>query len=287
MLPFFFIGGPNWTAGPLYHAVWNMGHTIFFGFLMVGIRLYRGIGGWRQVVVVSIGVLLAGIFIEAIQSQIGRQLDWRDIVRNLIGIWVVLAWQGWRGASSVVLWTARALTASVLATQLFMVGNTALEQNRIAHQLPLLADIASSSVQRQWSGDAKYAIADGPGSGKSLRIRFQAGRLSTAWLDNMPTDWRGYDRLILQLYNPEPRAVSLTLRINDLEHDLSSNAHNDRFNRRLYVAPGWNRFEFPLSDVDAAPATRTMNMHQVVRLGLFTSALERPRTLYLDQIRLH
>src|SRR5690606_40574613 len=28
--PFFFIGGPDKTSGPIFGAIWNLGHIIFF-----------------------------------------------------------------------------------------------------------------------------------------------------------------------------------------------------------------------------------------------------------------
>ena len=31
LFPLFFVGGPGWSDGPLYQAVWNLGHPIFLG----------------------------------------------------------------------------------------------------------------------------------------------------------------------------------------------------------------------------------------------------------------
>ena len=78
----------------------------------------------------------------------------------------------------------------------------------------------------------------------------------------------------------------MVLRINDMEHDLGDNNYNDRFNTRLTLAPGPNRFELGLDRIRSAPKGRSMNMQAIRRLILFTVALPEPKTLYLREIRL-
>jgi hypothetical protein len=60
----------------------------------------------------------------------------------------------------------------------------------------------------------------------------------------------------------------------------------DRFNRRYTIQPGWNRIHIPLLDAQQAPEGRAMDLSAVMAVGLFATRLERPRTVFLDDIRL-
>lgn len=286
LVPFFFIGGPDWNANPLIKSLWNLGHNLFFLLLTLVIRLYLGVGGWRQILTITLGIALVGLAVEYLQGLVDRQFDWRDLLRNLAGAWAVLAWQGWRGAGAWSLTIARVLVAGLWITQLVPIIDDAREQYRISNQLPLLSALEHPQALRHWSGDAVLAQRPSPGGGTALMVQFQTGRFSTAWLNNFPRDWRGFERLSFQLFNPGRKALGLSLRINDARHDSHSFAHTDRFNIRLQVAPGRNRYRIDLSDIAAAPATRGMDMDRVSRLGFFTGGLDRPRILYVEDLRL-
>ncbi len=78
----------------------------------------------------------------------------------------------------------------------------------------------------------------------------------------------------------------MTLRINDLAHDLGENAYNDRFNTNLVLPPGEHSFRLDLDTVREAPSGRSMDMQNIRRLGLFVSRLPEPGTVYLRDIRL-
>jgi hypothetical protein len=103
---------------------------------------------------------------------------------------------------------------------------------------------------------------------------------------NLPEDWRDYDRLVIDLYNPQDHPLPMILRINDMEHDLGDNDYNDRFNTRLPLIPGPNQFKMELDRIKAALESRSINMQSIRRLILFAVALPEPKTLYLRDIRL-
>lgn len=282
ILPLFFVGGPDWSAGPVYRSIWNLGHSLFFGLLTLATLLWVGTGGWRQALGLSIAVFLLGWGIEYLQSYVGRQVDWQDILRNLAGAWVVLAWQQARRV------TAAALLLIVLAP----LAAVTLEQYRIARQLPLLVDLQDPRTLAQWGGDVTLVRSlpgepgQQPGNHPGLLLSLQTSRYSGAGMDNLAADWRGYQHLRLQLYNPDSDALTLTLRINDRQHERDSNAYHDRFNRSFLLQPGTNDFRIDLADIKAAPATRTMDMQRVRRLGLFATDLAQPRNIYLTQLQL-
>lgn len=288
LLPLFFFGGPDWASGPLYRSAWNLGHVIFFALLTWLLQLYLGTGGWRQWLVISGLVLFAGMGLEYLQSFVERQVDWGDILRNLIGAWLVLAWRSpaSAGRARVGIWVARMAATLLLLLELVAVAGVALQQYHIDRQLPLLADLETPEAIRHWSGDVRYSREHSADGGYSLAIHLGTGRYSGVSLNNMPGDWRGYERLSFRLYNPGPGPLALTLRLNDQQHDRGPGLYHDRFNSHFVARPGWHHYRFDLAEVQAAPASRGMDMNKMRRLGLFTTRLEKPRTVYLDDLRL-
>ncbi|HKK57784.1 MAG TPA: hypothetical protein VJ956_16110, partial [Marinobacter sp.] len=67
LFPLFFVGGPGWSDGPLYQAVWNLGHPIFFALLTLTVRPWRFVSGWRLWALASTVVIVLGLGIEFVQ----------------------------------------------------------------------------------------------------------------------------------------------------------------------------------------------------------------------------
>ncbi|WP_152205301.1 succinyl-CoA synthetase subunit beta [Marinobacter changyiensis] len=291
IFPLFFVGGPDWASGPLYRSAWNLGHLLFFGLVVFTWQVVFGIGGWRQWLLLSAAIFIVGAIVELIQNGLGRALDWQDVVRNMLGAWLVMAWhQPSRGAGrwlpAAVLWPLRALVTVLLLFQVVPVIEIGFQQYRMARQLPMVFDIGQPQAVRYWSGDVARVPSPGEVSGQTLEIRMGTAKYSGAFLDNMPGDWQGYQQLVFEFYNPDTLPLEMTLRINDSVHDRGDNAHNDRFNRRFVAEPGWNTYRVELSEVESAPATRLMDMADVRRLGFFATGLTAPRSVYLSSLRL-
>ncbi|QCF26815.1 succinyl-CoA synthetase subunit beta [Hydrocarboniclastica marina] len=288
--PLFFVGGPDWASTPLIKASWDLGHILFFALFTLSYQLLRGVGGARQAIGVSIAVLILGMMIEALQSFIGREVSWADVMGNLTGAWLVMAWrQSTRCTTTgrrVVIWLCRGISLLLLVAYLLPVISQAHQQTRLAIQFPLLTDFADPASIRNWTGDVKLAHNFGPRAAPGMAIMLDTGRYSGAFLNRLHGDWSAYRQLNLSLFNPDATTVSLTLRINDLQHDRGSNAYNDRFNQTITLQPGWNRYEIQLEDVASAPSSRLMDMTRIRRLGLFTSKVQVPRTVFLTDLRL-
>lgn len=284
-LPLFFTGGPDWASSQLYRAAWNLGHIVFFALFTLAIQLHFGAGGWRQFVGISALAFFLGLGIEGLQHFVGRQVDWGDILRNLIGAWLVLAWRR-DGLPVWWKWTARVGATALLIVQLGSVADAAVQQAWVTNQSPRLSNLENPRSLRQWQGDLSRSRQYSRNGEYSLALHLGTGRYAGAGLTHLPRDWRGYNHLGFSLYNPGPDTLTLTLRINDLAHDRGSNAYDDRFNSQLAAMPGWNSYRVDLESIRQAPATRTMNMNAIRRLMIFTSGLSAPATVYLDNLRL-
>ncbi len=288
--PLLFIGGPDWASGPVYRSVWNLGHIGLFALLTYALKPWHWLSGWRLWLATTGLVLLLGILIEWFQSGTDRQADWHDILRNLLGVWLVLAWVPVFSRNSRTYgpsWLLPVVTALLLLFELGDTGSVAARQWQVNHQLPLLYDFRNENPDPFWSGNPVPSDRHTANHPQSLKIELGTETFSGISLDNLPADWRGYEQLTITLFNPSQEPLQLTLRINDLAHDRGDNAYGDRFNTRLLLDTGFNTFTLSLDDVRDAPADRVMDMANVRRLGLFAVRLPAPRTVYLSDLRLN
>jgi hypothetical protein len=288
--PFFFIGGPGWTDGPLYKSAWNLGHILFFALLTLSVQPWRIWTGWMLWGLSTLAVLVIGLGIELVQNGVSRQMDWQDIHRNLLGVWAALAFRpraSHTGQSRLLIWCLRVIVVALLIAEAGNTARVAAQQYQVNQLLPTLYDFSQPDPSPFWKGPVTpvpgNTASDHPGA---LRVSLSTNRYSGVSLHNFPGDWRDYSYLVIVLYNPQDQPLPMTLRINDVAHDLGDNAYNDRFNTRLALPPGEQSFRLDLDLVRNAPADRAMDMAAIRRLGLFTSVLMEPKTVYLRVIRL-
>jgi hypothetical protein len=186
-----------------------------------------------------------------------------------------------------VVWPLRLIVAALLAAEIGATARVAIQQYHVSQLLPALYDFRQPDPSPFWDGVIAPVTDHAIDAHKrALRISLSTAHYSGVSLHNLPEDWRDYDRLVIDLYNPQDHPLPMILRINDMEHDLGDNNYNDRFNTRLPLTPGPNQFKLDLDRIKAAPESRSMNMQTIRRLILFTVALPEPKTLYLRDIRL-
>lgn len=290
LTPLLFLGGPDWIARLLNTSAWNLGHIALFALLTLALHPWRRIQGWRLWLVATVSVLVIGLLIEMAQSRLGREADWRDIWRNFVGVWLILGWQPFFASPPKKSPTIAAMAAAstlLLMAELGTTGVAAVRQYQLDHLLPELYDFEHTDPAPFWHGRLGSAPHHDGNHGQSLRIELGTELYSGASLNRLPTDWRSFDELNLSLFNPDQQPLPLTLRINDLEHELGGNAYGDRFNTSFTLAPGLNRLSFRLEDIEQAPEHRPMDMSKISRLTLFAIRLPEPRTLYLLDLRLN
>ena len=86
---------------------------------------------------------------------------------------------------------------------------------------------------------------------------------------------------------PEPEPIDLTCRVNDTAHNHRGYHYEDRFNRTYHLNPGWQTITIPLEEIRNAPRQRPMQMEAIDNFAIFAIRLTRPRTIYIDNVRLH
>jgi len=96
------------------------------------------------------------------------------------------------------------------------------------------------------------------------------------------TGWNGYDFARLDVFNPQPDPVTLTVRIDDTHSVNFGSRYNDDFVMR----PGENTIELPLRRLQTSDHQRNLDVSQLKQLMIFASDVRSPIVLFLDNLRL-
>ena len=90
-------------------------------------------------------------------------------------------------------------------------------------------------------------------------------------------DWRGFNRLVIDLENPTAAALPLQIHVRDR---TSSHHAWDRFNAAATLAPGARRqLSYALADIQAAPAGRTADLARMSVVAIHRTAGDANRFL--------
>ena len=284
--PLLFWGGPDWTSSALYRAVWDLGHPAFFGLLMLVVRPWRWLAGWRLWLATTVVIGVLGAAIEFIQSFTGRESSVEDALMNLVGAWFGLALSGVsRPETRWQDWLMAAVATALLIPPLYNLVYVARTHMHLAQQAPVLFEVANPDAYRFWRGNVEPVLS-GSGQPTALMMNLKPARYSGATLDDLPWDWAGWDMLEIVLENPGERTLNVTLRINDVAHDRRNKGYFDRYNRVFAIEPGMNRLSIALKSIADAPRERQMDMRDIRRLVLFISNLKEPEQLILHRLDL-
>jgi len=292
---FLFYGGPEYHAGRSTKALWNLGHIAYFAVLVFALSRLRWIRQMTlpvQWLILLLTTLLLGTLIEVLQYGTERSPDLRDIIGDLAGCLLVLAF--YPGLLCCrTFFVTRLIRASVAVIVLWQVQPfvIALIDESIARiQFPVLSDFSTPFELDRWKGGAGRVVeaADFAEGRAQLKISLGTEQYSGVGMEYFPSDWSAYQSLNLRLFLPAGDAITITLRIHDLAHELGADPyqHGDRFNRRYTLQPGWNDIAVPLSEVESSLNTRKMDLSRVKDFSFFTVSLQQPRTVYSDSVYL-
>ncbi len=283
-----FVGGPVGDSGRVFGALWELGHIVCFG-LWAFVYAY-----WRKdsrflflLVLALVFTFLVGGAVELIQTQIGRDGDWLDLCHDLIGclVGLLVYFWGWQVTTRRTLLLFSAIALGLLVWSFVPLAKVVYDESVELNQFPLLCGFETPLEISRWSGSAVRSV-DGTVafSGRfSMRVELSTQRYSGLGLGDFSSSWEGFRYVELQVYNPEKELLLLHFRIHDHRHD---NAYTDRYNNSFNLHQGWNQLIVPLADVRQAPRNRELDLSEVASLGIFVGKLERPRVIYVDEVRL-
>jgi hypothetical protein len=290
----FFMGGPSYYSSPAFKELWNMGHILFFA--LTTYKLISLIKHKTTLVILASSLIycfILGTLIEIVQSKIGRSLDLHDIYRNVLGTFLAL--------SIYIYQKSRFDKGNFLAGSYFIIASLLIiiDQNKLFQTIkidvaawskfPILASFESKLALKQWSGNDLSLSTDKTLTGLySLKVELGTEtKYSEVTLMHMPSNWEGYNDLIINIYNPAEGALKITTKITDYQHDLSEQAYSDRYNKSFtLLASQWNIIKISLEDIKNSPETRELKLDNISRLSLFTTGLTEDKVIYIDSITL-
>ncbi|MFC1639136.1 hypothetical protein ACFL3B_00045 [Gemmatimonadota bacterium] len=291
---FFFVAVPGDLTVRSARRAWDLGHVAFFFaatlvFIKWGWRAKAGsyVRLWALTVA---GVTLIGLGVEGMQAQLGRSAEPSDLLRNLVGAVLALAFFGTDG-TRLARWM---LTASRAAAILLLLGAVSplvvalSDEIAASRAFPVLSDFETPFQLSRWESDVVLSVERNTvraGTG-ALRVPLSTARYSKASLEFFPGDWSGASVLLASVFNPDTRAMPLNVRVHDEWHDEHGQSYADRFNSVFTITAGWNDLRIPLSEIAAGPRERMMDLSQIAGLSFFTVELPEPRTIFIDQVEL-
>ncbi|HUW58064.1 MAG TPA: hypothetical protein VMZ92_15605, partial [Planctomycetota bacterium] len=118
-----------------------------------------------------------------------------------------------------------------------------------------------------------------------FKLTFKDGKgYADQWGRAPEKDWRGYRTLRLDVFNPEPRVVKLSLNLRDqMAANLGDWAltHREQFN----CVPGKNTFTIPLVGMKSSDADHEFDMSCLFSF-FFTVDEQQDTTVFVDNMRL-
>lgn len=287
---------PNASGWRWVYAVWNFGHVILFAVLTHIVLRWRQqrpgrvAPGVRFCVMLVLSMTILGALIEVAQWVIGRDCEWQDIVADTIGAAVAVlfsrewrqAWPfGWQRIVSVI---AGGLLLMWALQDVVLHSIDTLARRISFPELYSPASLTATAARLELLRINVAQVTDATLSSQPLlQVNLMPGEFSTFTLDQLYSDWQGYDALVWRWYNPGA-PLAFSCRAHDLQHERNGFDHRDRFNQTLELASGWNTLTFSLASIREAPATREMNLTRMRSIACFTSQLSQMRTLYLENV---
>ena len=128
-----------------------------------------------------------------------------------------------------------------------------------------------------WNGSSVNFFRSGGGCANT-------GELPGVSLHEPVPDWSRFQTLVIDVANPDPVDLSLTVRVHDQRHNKQ---FADRFNRSFALRAGERReIRIPLDDIRRGPRQRLMDMRHISDITLFRGDNQGSRRLRVYTIRL-
>lgn len=277
-------GGFSAGSGKLAQVAQNTAHVPAFGFVawlalrwLQSFRLSRMLHWQGYLAAFTIAVAL-GIVVELVQRLLQRDAEISDVIHDALGALGVLCFC----ASAQIGSRSRTLLLVLLISGALSlgVGTYPLAWATVAwfkreQQFPQLVSFDSQIDAFFLVPEADARIVEFPQSlaqephERALLLPLVNGEYPGVEIARPHADWRGYEKLVLDVANPADRPVSLSLRVHDRKHNSLS---NDRFSSTQELPPRARvLYQLRLTDIESAPATRRMDMSQIASVIIFSS----------------
>jgi len=148
-------------------------------------------------------------------------------------------------------------------------------------------DFEDKSTFKTWNGSISLSD-EFPSHGKtSLKLFAPGWQPLLLESERIPKDWKGFDCLKFDIYNPSSALQFGTIQIfDDLATDTEAEINGQRYigSGKLFMTKGWNHFEFLLEHVMVEEGNRALALDKIRKLRFTFSPVNHP--FFIDNIRL-
>lgn len=263
----------------LSHALQDSGHFLIFTPLsLIALWSYRGSRG-EPVWQVMLGCLLFGILIEAVQHLIGRDPSLKDVLMDLLGILagtvLYLGFIRHSFSSGLTLVAVMVLAMAAFSQPCYWLGVYQLQANEFPQLLNPDNFFTNGLLEANPGGEIRritlpenWSMPPDLGLNSCIYVSLLGGRWPGIHMQELESDWRGYESLEVAIYSDQEKDLPLILGIHDRSHNYKL---NDRYSRRLLVHPGYNHFSLPTHEIEHAPKERPMDLWDISDLKVFAA----------------
>jgi len=262
-------------------TLWNLGHLfVFFILYFVFFKFYHlSKKAFIHTLTLTVFSSFAiGGLIELLQQSTAREASWTDLTLDIIGAAFAFTLssskeQRWEKLFSFGVY----LVVIISFTPLI---KTLIDEARARKEFPIITEFNSPYEAGRIHIDAPYKIKDG-----SLFTSFSANAVSNIGWRFFPSDWRNYHALVLKIKNLEQSAFTISCRVHDRTHERSF-AYSDRFNQIITLHPGEQIIRFDLASIHNAPASRKMDLTNIVSVICFSHQLNQKKHVEIKALKL-
>jgi len=290
---------PPW---PKYWVVLgNAAHAPVFGILaVICLLVLAALTRSRSTSLVPLAFLITvagGIGVEWLQTFVGRDASWDDVVTDALGAACALAFVLWRPGASMPSpgRLTRGLALVVMLTCaagiLYPLAEAGAAYSRRTSLLPALAQFNTPLdlyfVEPKGVSIVPERLPDNWGSPVdpiSLRVNVIGGSYPGVAFTEPVRNWRSWSVLKVDVTNPDARPLYFNVRVHDVAHRVH---YDDRFNRRFEI-DGSTRttISIPLQDIQQGPKSRVLDLAAIAGIIVFTDGPSATfgRQFYLTRI---
>jgi len=253
----------------------NAAHAPVFGAMAIVwlhiLRRYSALVRWpRYLAAFALSVAIGGL-IELIQPALGRGAEILDLVNDALGAIAGLAIAA--TIESRRKWILL-LGAAALVPVLWPIGVAAMAYRSRSHEFPtLIGNYTPADRYFIYSSGVNFGPAVLPVQWRrsadplSLKIHIHGMNFPRITHREPQADWRGYERLMLDITNPGIRPLTLTLSVHERG---PKNRTLHRFRQTFTISASARRVvSIPLADIAASPGDRDMDMSRIATVILF------------------
>lgn len=276
--------------GRLIKALETAAHyPLFLGGVLAWCFLFRPAPTWPALRLSLAGVTVVAIVLELVQALAHRDPNLEDTFFSALGGWSALL--VWYSLHTTRRWFSLGAWCLCLLLGLLTCLPPALILADRAYAyaaFPLLASFEGrSEVGRWWGHECRLTRVNAQYTHGRYALRVALDKPRSAYPGLFMTDgrldWRGYNRLCMDIYLTGGSECTLWLRADDQRRNPD---YHDRAQTMINLTPGANSICLELDSFLRTPSGRALDRSHLTRWGLFFDAPRGGESIFLDQIRL-